>query len=101
MARQFVDQLRGHQAEDRAFDAGRALALHNAQGEIDNAIANAFVHFPLPGGMRGRYHDTLCGENVHWTHMASFRDGDAEGEWVAKGKVTCPVCLEDLNVNRP
>ena len=97
MAREFVDQLRGHQAEDRAFDAARAVALHNAQGEIDNAIANAFVHFPLPGGIKGRYHDTLCGESVHWRHMASFRDGDVEGELAAKDKVTCPVCLGDLN----
>ncbi len=99
MARQFVDQLRrGRQAEDRAFDAARAMALHNAQGEVDNAIANVFVHFPLPGGMRGRYHDTLCGESVHWSHMASFREGDAEGESEAKGRVTCPVCLENPNL---
>ena len=97
MARQFLDQLRGYQAEDRAFDAASALALHNAQGEIDNAIANVFVHFPLPGGIRGRFHDTLCGESVHWRHMASFRDGEAEGESAAKGRVTCPVCLENLN----
>lgn len=78
------------------FTISNALAKHNAQGEIDNAIANAFRHFPLPGGLKGRYHDTLCGESINWTHVAHYRDDDVEGARRAIEEVTCPVCLEAL-----
>ena len=74
-----------------------AFAKWNAQGEVENAIANAFYHFPKPGGSKGRYHDTLCGENIHWTHVAHLREGDAEAEQRAISEVTCPVCLENLS----
>ena len=68
-----------------------AFAKWNAQGEIENAIANAYFHFPQPGGSKGRYHDTLCGENLHWTHVTHFIEGDAESQQQAISKVTCPV----------
>ena len=75
-------------------------AKWNALGEIENAIANVFYHFPLPGGSKGRYHDTLCGENIHWSHVAHFRQGDAEAGKEAVSRVTCPVCLENLETAR-
>ena len=96
MARDFVSQLRGYREEDREFDIRRALTLCQAQGELENAIANAYVHFPLPGGFRARYHDTLCYESIHWTHVVHFIQGDAESERKATSQVTCPVCLENL-----
>ena len=74
-----------------------AAAKWNAQGEIENAIANVYYHFPRPGGSKGRYHDTLCGENLYWTHVAHFRENDDESEQEAISKVTCPVCMENLS----
>ena len=71
----------------------------NALGEVEDAIANVFYHFPLPGGSKGRYHDTLCGENIYWSHVAHFREGDTEAERAAVSRVTCPVCLESLETN--
>ena len=68
----------------------------NALAEVNNAIANAFYHFPLPGGSKGRYHDTICGENVHWSHVAHFLEGDTLAEREAVSRVTCPPCLERL-----
>ena len=71
-----------------------ALAKWNALGEVDNAIENLFLHFPLPGGLRGRYHDTLCGKSLHWTHVVHVEEGNAEQEREAINGVTCPPCLE-------
>ena len=92
LTRQFLE----NPSVEIEFDPARATALHNAQGEIDNAIANAFVHFPLPGGSKGRYHDTLCGASIHWTHVEHFVYDNAEAEREARTRVTCPVCLEGL-----
>ena len=69
----------------------------NALGEFENAFANVYVHFPLPGGSKGRYHDTLCGENVYWLHVAQFAEGNALAEKNAISRVNCPPCLECLN----
>ena len=87
-----------------AYESGRsvreafqeATVKWNAQGEIENAIANAYFHFPQPGGRSGRYRDTLCGENLHWSHVVPLDERNAESAQQAIKRVTCPVCQAAL-----
>ena len=51
------------------------------------------------GGTTGRYHDTLCGESVNWSHMAFHRD-TVEDIVRAMLKVTCPISIEILEEMR-
>ncbi len=73
-----------------------AVTKWNAQGEVENAIANAYVHFPRPGGRGGRYHDTLCGENLYWSRVVFLDESDAESMQQAVKQVTCPACQAAL-----
>ena len=68
-----------------------AIRKSAAQAEIDNAIANAYVHVHDPTGHWDRYVDTLCGEEVHWTKID--RPTPDSPRTIL---VSCPVCWELL-----
>ena len=94
LAKETCENFDSGQAPYKMGTTAEVLTLHNAQGEIDNAIANAFIHFLMPGGNTGRYHDSMCGGSLHWTHMAQYRLDDPDQKARAIEKVTCPICLE-------
>ena len=68
-----------------------AIRKFNAQAEIDNAIANAYVHAHDPTGHWARYVDTLCGEEVHWTKLDRCTTDSPR-----TNLVSCPVCWKLL-----
>ena len=96
LSRRMIEQVDFGRGAYIEGTAPKATGLHEAQVEVDKAILNAFMHFDLPGGRTGRYHDTMCGEGVQWMHVARYREGDAEAMDKAVKMVDCPMCLEAM-----